>query len=59
MALWWNGTDGLKPEYSEENLLEYHFVHHKYHLYRLGIEPWLCGEKTAANSLSHGTANAV
>jgi hypothetical protein len=59
MAHWWNYVDGSKPKYSEENLSKSHFSHHKSHMYRLGIETWLCGEKRAANIPSHGATNNV
>jgi hypothetical protein len=29
-----------KPMNSERNLFQWHFVYHKSHLYRLGVEPW-------------------
>jgi hypothetical protein len=35
----WNKTDRGKPKYSEKNLPQCHFVHHKSHMDRLGIEP--------------------
>jgi hypothetical protein len=34
----WNETDKGKPKYSGKNLS--HFVHHKSHMERSGIEPW-------------------
>jgi hypothetical protein len=33
----WNWQGG-KPKYSEKNLSQYHFVHHKSHMDRTGIE---------------------
>jgi hypothetical protein len=30
----WNETDRGKPKYSQENLSQYHFVHHKSHITR-------------------------
>jgi hypothetical protein len=39
----WNEIDRGKPKYSGKNLSEYHFVHHKSHVDRPGIEhglPW-------------------
>jgi len=29
MEHWWNVYDGGKPKYSEENLFQFRFVHHK------------------------------
>jgi len=28
---WWNMTGQGKPKYLEKNLIQYHFVHHKFH----------------------------
>ena len=35
----WNEIDRVKPKYSEKNLSQCHFVHHKSHTHRPGIEP--------------------
>jgi len=35
----WNVVDGTKPKRSKQNLPQYHFVHHKYHLDCPGTEP--------------------
>jgi hypothetical protein len=35
----WNDIDRGKPKYSERNLSQCHFVYHKSHMDRLGIEP--------------------
>jgi hypothetical protein len=35
----WNEIDKEKPKYSGKNLSQYHFVHHKSHMDRPGIEP--------------------
>jgi hypothetical protein len=43
----WNEIDWGKPKYSEKNLFQCHFVHHKYH-------PGLRGEGPTTNRLSHG-----
>jgi hypothetical protein len=37
----WNEIDRGKPKYSGKNLSQCHFVHHKSHLDRTGIEPGL------------------
>jgi hypothetical protein len=39
MEHWWNGIYRGKPKYSEKNLSQCHFVHHKFHMNRPGIEP--------------------
>jgi hypothetical protein len=31
---------GQKPMNSERNVFQWHFVYHKSHFYRLGVEPW-------------------
>jgi hypothetical protein len=36
---WWNDTDRGKPKYLEKNLSHCHFVLHKSHTERPGIEP--------------------
>jgi hypothetical protein len=44
----WNETDRGKPMHSEKNLSQFHFVHHKSHMDRPGIEPgpprWEAGD---------------
>jgi hypothetical protein len=35
----WNEIDKENPKYSKKNLSQCHFVHHKYHMDRTGIEP--------------------
>jgi hypothetical protein len=35
----WNEIYRGKPKYSGINLSQYHFVHHKSHMDRAGIEP--------------------
>jgi hypothetical protein len=32
MEFWWNDTDWGKPQYSEKNLSQCHFVRHKSHI---------------------------
>jgi hypothetical protein len=32
MEHWWNGHDGLKPMYSETDLPQLHFAHHKFQI---------------------------
>jgi hypothetical protein len=34
---WWNNTDGKK--YCEKNLSQFCFVHHRFHMDWVGIEP--------------------
>jgi hypothetical protein len=44
----WNETDKGKPKYSEKNMSQCHFVHHKSHMERPGKEPgplrWEAGD---------------
>jgi hypothetical protein len=44
----WNEIDRVKPKYSEKNLSQYHFVHHKSHMHWVGMEPgpprWEAGD---------------
>jgi hypothetical protein len=35
----WNEIDRGKPKYSDKNMSQYHFVHHKSHTDWPGIEP--------------------
>jgi hypothetical protein len=37
----WNELDRGKPKYSEQDLSQCHFVHHKFHMDRPGIKPGL------------------
>jgi hypothetical protein len=39
-----------------ENLSQRHFVHHKSHMTRLGLNPGRRGGKPATNRLSYGAA---
>jgi hypothetical protein len=49
--MWWNDTDRGKPNDSEKNQPQCHFVHHKFHTYFPGFEPgsprWNAGDLTA------------
>jgi hypothetical protein len=35
---WWNDTERGKPKYTEKNLSQCHFIHHKFHVDWPGIE---------------------
>jgi hypothetical protein len=35
----WNEIDRGKPKYSERNMSQCHFIHHKSHMDRHGMEP--------------------
>ena len=39
MEYWWNDNDREKPKYSDKNLSECYFVHHKSHMAWPAIEP--------------------
>jgi hypothetical protein len=39
MEQWWKDNDGKKPKYSEENMSQSHFAHHKLHTDLPGIKP--------------------
>jgi hypothetical protein len=54
---WWNDDDRGKPKYSETNLSQCHFVHHKSHRDWPGSEPSLLCERPATTRLSHVTVN--
>jgi hypothetical protein len=45
----WNEIYKGQPKYSGKNLSQYHFVHHKFHMDWLGIEPgpprWEAGDE--------------
>jgi len=53
LELWWNDTDGDHRITRLNNLLQFHFVHHKYHTDWRGIEPGLFGDRPTTNPLSH------
>ena len=50
MPCWWNKTEKGKQKYSEKTLPQWHFVYHKPHVERPGIEPgparWQPGDLT-------------
>jgi len=46
---WWN-TDRVKPKYSDKNLSQCHFVHHKAHMYSR-----LAWHRTWASKVRHMT----
>jgi hypothetical protein len=48
-----------KPNNSEKNLSQCHFVHHKSHMDWPGANSGLRGERPATNRLSQGTAHSV
>jgi hypothetical protein len=52
---WWNEDLAGETEVLGENLSQRHFVHHKYHMTRPGLEPGP-GGKPATNRLSYGVA---
>jgi len=39
MEHWWNDNDLGKPKYSEENIVQCHFVYHKTYMDCPGIAP--------------------
>ena len=58
---WWNDTERGKTTYSEKNLFQDHFVHHKFHSYWTGIEigppGWETGSQPPARLLSECKSN--
>jgi hypothetical protein len=55
----WNDSDSEKPQYSDKNLSQCHFVNHKSHMDWPGIEIRPPQWSPTTNRLSHGTAFAV
>jgi hypothetical protein len=46
---WWNDTTKVKMKYTEEKLIQFHFVHHKSQNGWLWIETRLLGRKDNDN----------
>jgi hypothetical protein len=47
---WWNDSGRGKLKYSEKNLCQSYFVHHKAHM---GSNPGIRGKESATNGLRH------
>lgn len=51
-----NDNDSRKPKCADKNLSHYDSVHYKYNIDWPILKPDFCGEWSASNLLSHGTA---
>jgi hypothetical protein len=56
MEHWCTDIKMGKQKYSERNLPQYHFTHHKFHVALPGIDPGPPRWKAETKRLNHGTA---